>query len=87
MSGDATVLANTINIVTTVASGAGVKLPSSTAGMTIYITNTSANSLIVYPASGAINSAAASYTQPTGSTIHYLAASSTQWYTVGATYA
>ena len=83
----ATALGNTINIVSTVASGTGVKLPSAIAGMTIYITNINANSLTVYPASGAINSAAANFVQPANSTIHYIASSTTQWYTVGATYA
>lgn len=58
--------------------------------MAIIITNTSANNLLVYPpTSGIINSLAAnaSYTQPSGSTLQYIATSSTQWYTVGATYA
>jgi hypothetical protein len=58
--------------------------------MTIYITNTSANSLLVYPASGAIINELvtnAALTQPTKATVHYVAASSTQWYSVGATYA
>ena len=88
--GTGTALANTVNIVSTVSSGNGVVLPTAIAGMTIYITNTSANSLLVYPASGAtINELAtnAGYTQATKATIHYVAASSTQWYSVGATYA
>jgi hypothetical protein len=88
--GTGTALANTINIVNTVASGAGVVLPTAVAGMTVYITNTSANSLLVYPASGAtINelSTNAALTQVTKATLHYVAASSTQWYSVGATYA
>jgi hypothetical protein len=83
----ATALGNTINIVTTVTSGTGVKLPSALAGMTVYITNTSANSLIIYPLTGAINSAAANFIQPANSTIHYIASSTTQWYTVGASMA
>jgi hypothetical protein len=87
VSSNATVLTSTINVVTAVDIGAGVKLPVTTQGMTIYITNISANSLIVYPNTGAINTAAASYTQPAGSTIHYIATSTTQWYTVGASYA
>ena len=88
--GTGTVLGNTINVITTVASGAGVVLPTAVAGMTIYITNTSANSLLVYPASGAaINelSTNVALTHATKATIHYVAASSTQWYSVGATYA
>ena len=89
-STDATTLGNTVNIITSVSSGQGVQLPTATAGMTIYITNTSANSLLVYPASGAtINELAtnAALTQSTKATVHYVAASSTQWYSVGATYA
>jgi hypothetical protein len=87
VSGNATILTSTINLVTSVDAGAGVKLPSTITGMTVYITNISANSLIVYPNTGAINTAAASYIQPAGSTIHYIATSTTQWYTVGASYA
>ena len=88
----ATALGNTINIVTTASSGAnGVILPTPVAGTTIYITNTTGNSLQVYPAnnSGIINSlsANAGFTQASLATIHYIASSSTQWYTVGATYA
>ena len=90
VQGNATVIAKQINVVSTVASGAGVVLPSAVAGMTIYITNTSANSLLVYPASGgAINSLAtnAAITQAANSTLHYIAPTTTQWYSVGATYA
>jgi hypothetical protein len=88
-STDATTLGNTINIITSVSSGQGVKLPTAIAGMTIYITNTSANSLLVYPASGAIINVLATnaaLTQESKATLHYVAASSTQWYSVGATY-
>ena len=90
VQGNATVIAKQINVVSTVASGAGVVLPAAVAGMTIYITNTTANSLLVYPASGgAINSLAtnAALTQAANSTIHYIAPTTTQWYSVGATYA
>ena len=86
-SNTATALTSTINIVTTIPSGSGVKLPNAVAGMTIYITARDANSLTVYPSSGAINSAAANFIQPANSTIHYIASSSTQWYTVGASMA
>jgi hypothetical protein len=87
---NATVLTTEFNRVSTVASGAGVVLPSATAGMAIVIVNTSANSLLVYPATGAaINSLAtnASYSHVTLATLQYIAISSTQWYTVGASYA
>ena len=88
--GTGTALTKEINIVSTVASGAnGVVLPTAVAGMMITITNTTANSLLVYPASsGAINSLGTNiaFTQGT-TTIQFIAPTSTQWYTVGATYA
>jgi hypothetical protein len=88
--GTATAITKEINVVSTVASGAGVVFPTAVAGMVITITNTSANALLVYPAtSAAINSAAlnAAYSQPAGSTLQFIAPTTTQWYTVGATFA
>jgi len=89
--GTATALTKEFNQVTTVASGAGVVLPTAVAGMAITIVNTSANSLLVYPASSAAINALSTnvaYTQANANaTIQYVALSSTQWYTVGATYA
>lgn len=59
---DATLLATSINIVTTAASGTGVKLPTYTNGVGIEVTvqNLGANNLLLYPntAAGNINSAA-----------------------------
>ena len=87
---NAKVLGNTMNIVTTVITGANsVRLPNIDPGMTIFITNGSANVLNVYPpANAAINSGAANavYTQNPGATLFYIAPTVTQWYTVGATY-
>ena len=88
--GTGTVLAKEFNQVSTVASGAGVVLPAGVPGLAITITNSSANSLLVYPASGAsINLLAtnAGYTQSTLATIQYITLTGTQWYTVGGTYA
>jgi hypothetical protein len=85
----ATVITKEINVVPTVATGAGVVLPTAVAGMVITITNTSANSLLVYPAvNGIINALAANaaFTHPTLATLQYIAPTTTQWYTVGATY-
>ena len=87
--GTGTVLATQFNVVSTVASGAGVVLPVAVAGMRITVLNTSANALLVYPAStGIINSQAAnaSYSQPAGSRLDYISTSTTQWYTLNATY-
>ena len=87
--GTATVLAAQINVVSTVASGAGVQLPNVPAGIRVTIMNTSANALLVYPATGeTINSLAlnAAYSQPAGARLDYVSTSSTQWYTLNATY-
>ena len=88
---NAKALGNTMNVVTTVINGANsVRLPNVDPGMTIFITNSSANTLNVYPpANAAINSGAANavYTQISGSTLFYIAPTTSQWYTVGATYA
>ena len=87
---NATALTKEMNIVSTVASGAGVVMPTAVAGMVLTITNTSANSLLVYPASGGtINSLATNgaFTQVAGATLQFIAPTTTQWYTVGATYA
>jgi len=88
--GTATVLAKEYNVVSTVSAGQGVRLPTAVAGMCIIITNTTATNLAVYPASGAvINSLAANaaLTHGAGATLQYIAPTTTQWYTIGATYA
>jgi hypothetical protein len=90
VQGNATAITKEMNVVSTVASGAGVVLPTAVSGMVISITNTSANTLLVYPAtSAAINTGAtnAAYSQPAGATLQYLAPTTAQWYTVGATFA
>jgi hypothetical protein len=87
--GNATVIASEINVVSTVASGAGVALPTAVAGVRVTLINTAANTLLVYPASGgAINSLAtnAAYSLPAGGRLEYVAVSTTQWYTLNATY-
>ena len=86
----ATAITKEMNIVSTVLSTQGVVLPTAVAGMVITITNTSANALLVYPAvNGIINtqSANAAYSQPAGATLQFIAPTTTQWYTVGATFA
>ena len=90
VQGNATALTTEFNRVSTVTSGSGVVLPTATAGMAIVIVNTSANTLLVYPATGAaINSLSTNvgYSHQTLATLQYIAISSTQWYTVGASYA
>jgi hypothetical protein len=88
--GTATALTKDISIVSTVSAGQGVVLPSAVAGMVLIVNNTSATTMNVYPATGgAINSLAtnAAYTHVAGASLQYYAISSTQWYTVGASYA
>jgi len=90
VQGNATALTTQINVVSTVASGSGVKLPTAVAGMRVTIMNTAANALAVYPASGGkVNSAAtdASFSQAAGARLDFVAVSTTQWYTLNATYA
>lgn len=48
----ATALTKTINLVTSVATGTGVRLPSSEAGLLIYVINDTNSAITVYPASG-----------------------------------
>ena len=86
----ATALTKQINIVSTVTAGQGVVLPTAVAGMTLHLTNTSAVALLVYPATGGtINTLAlnAGLTMGAGATLQFIAPTTTQWYTVGATYA
>jgi hypothetical protein len=82
--GTATAIAKDNNIISTVASGAnGVVLPTAVAGMRIYIKNTSANALNVFPAANAsINSlsANASISQVANASAFYISTSTTQWY-------
>ena len=87
--GTATTLTRPINVVSTVASGAGIILPTVPAGARIIIVNTSENALNVYPPSGAVinsGSTNAAYSQPAGARLEYFSVSTTQWYTLNATY-
>jgi hypothetical protein len=86
----ATVLTTEINIVSAVGVGTGVRLPAAISGTVVYITNASANSLVVYPQTGGvINNLATNigFTQGSNSTLQYVAPTTSQWYTVGATWA
>ena len=88
--GTATALAKDINVVSTVSAGQGVVLPTAVAGMRISVFNTSATALSVYPATGgAINSLAANaaFSHAAGARLDFVATSTTQWYTLNATYA
>jgi hypothetical protein len=84
----ATAITKDFNVVSTVLTGNGVVLPL-IAGMRMAIINTSANALLVYPGTnGIINSQAAnaSYSMPAGGKLDFLSTTTTQWYTLNATY-
>ena len=89
--GTATALTKEINVISSVPSTAnGVILPTAVAGMVLTITNSTANAMLVYPATGAainVLAANASFTQAANATLQFIAPTATQWYTVGATYA
>jgi len=89
--GTATAINKELNLISSVPSTAnGIVLPTAVAGMVLTITNSTANAMLVYPASGAaINSLAtnAAFTHTAGATLQFVAPTTTQWYSVGATYA
>jgi hypothetical protein len=83
VQGDATALTSDYNIITTVASGAGVVLPTATTGRRLIVVNKGANALKVYPASGAAIDALGANTAlslPVDGWLELDAASTTQWY-------
>ena len=81
----ATLLGNTINIVNTGISGAGVILPNVNPGIVIFIKNATGNDLSIYPQLNAqIDSAstnAAYVLASSNTTLRLISASYTQWYT------
>ena len=88
--GTATALTSEINRVTSVPASTGVRLPNAEGGLIIFVTNTTATSLNVYPnTSDAINSLTVNiaFAHPAGATLQYICTNDTNWYTVGATYA
>ena len=91
--GTATALTSEINRVTSVTPfpvNEGVRLPTAEGGLIIFVTNTTANELKVYPnTSDAINSLGTNsvFAHPAGATLQYICTNNTNWYTVGATYA
>jgi len=86
----ATPLTKDINVLSTVSSGQGVYLPAEIPGMTIIVINSSSTPVNVYPNSGsaAIDSASVSspFVLADSSRIMFICISSTQWYTLNATF-
>jgi hypothetical protein len=86
----ATALTSTINNITTAAASTGVKLPTAVAGTRILVFNNGVNIVSVYPDVGAaINSLAsnAAFSLDIGARLEFVAISTTQWYTLNATFA
>lgn len=79
----ATAITDDINVIGTVGSGQGVRLPTASVGMTKIVENQGANTLLVYPASGGqIDAAGANVaiSLPVGYMIQFVATSTTQWF-------
>jgi hypothetical protein len=83
----ATELDANINIVSNVASGTGVKLPTAQAGMRIIVRNSGTNNLSLYPAGAAnINDTPDPFTIVAGTSLEFFCANSLNWYTINVTY-
>ena len=86
--GDATQLASSINVVTTVPASSGVKLPTAEAGMRIIVRNSTSTALNVYPNTGAAIEPAlanAPYTLNATTSMEFFCAvggGSGQWFTL-----
>lgn len=82
----ATALTTTsLSVVSTVAASTGVRLPTAVIGMRITVRNTGANTLNVYPATGAAIGTAGTNVAVNivaGASATYAATSTTQWYTI-----
>ena len=79
-SSDATALTSIYNRISTVAAGAGVKLPPCEMGATIWVTNVGANALLVYPwDTGTTIGGATSLTIAPNSAVCFFAVSNTRW--------
>lgn len=79
-SSDATALTSIYNRISTVASGAGVKLPPCEMGATIWVTNPTATSLTVYPFdTGTTIGGVSSLAVVSNSSACFFAVSNTRW--------
>jgi hypothetical protein len=88
--GTATLVSSSLILVTTAAANSGVRLPTDVTGRRVIIRNSGANSLRVYPSTGAqINELGtnSSFILDIAATIEFVGFSSTQWYTINSTFA
>jgi hypothetical protein len=86
----ATPLTRPINNITTVPANSGVILPAATPGMRVLIRNNTLTSLRVYPGSGGqINTLGnnVGFVLDRDANLEFVAFTTTQWYTVNATFA
>jgi hypothetical protein len=86
----ATALTRPINNITTVPASSGVILPAATPGMRVMVRNATGTTVRVYPNSGAQINTLGTNVQlnlETLANIEFVAFSTTQWYTVNATFA
>jgi hypothetical protein len=85
VQGNATSLTTSFDVVSSVPSGSGVKLPTASPGLIVTIVNRGSNALNVYPNIGAkidSNSSNAAVTLATGRSSTFQAGNNSQWYTV-----
>ncbi len=86
----ATALSKTINVITSVASGTGVQLPSAVAGQIIYIINDTNSGITVFPASGQYIDAQAQnagFAVGAYGRMQFVATSASKYYTMTSIYA
>lgn len=83
-------LTSIINNITTTDPGTGVRLPTAVAGTRVLVFNNGENVAAVYPATGAaINGLGidSAFSLEVGARLEFVAITTTQWYTMNATYA
>lgn len=81
-AGNATQLTYVYNSVDTVSPNTGVKLPTTEMGATIFVANSGAHTLTVYPQSGSTINQTTSASIAQNHTTLFFAVSNTQWYSL-----
>jgi hypothetical protein len=83
----ATPLTANINVIETVTSNTGVRLPNSVAGYRIIVRNSSLTTLNLYPPVGGTINGGGSFELVSDTTLEFIAINATTWYTMNATFA
>lgn len=81
-AGNATQLTYVYNSIDTAPSGSGVKLPTTEMGATIFVANSGAHTLTVYPQNGSTINGTTSASIAQNHTTLFFAVSNTQWYSL-----